>query len=599
MIMKNGMVLLAMMLLIVSCRSIEELTPNVVEETIDPGIHMTMPAALFDAQTKVSISSDEGSGLSFFWSAGDETGVYGASSGFACFSLTVGAGLANATFDGGDFSLTNGVTYYAFYPYIMSATDKTAITLDYSGQSITTDGGASMDKAYMWSSAVASGGNASFSFAHIGAFLRLKMKLTAGMVIDKVEIIPLHEAVPQQMSFNIATHETPAMSTSSPIMTITTTGLTVPAGDVATVWAVMPPKSYASDDLGIVIYSGANTYSYRVPGSAFNAGKAYRKAFTPVAMTDPGFGFTTVTETDTKDVTAAVGAGQYSGITYMGGTQYAVINDDTSTGGIVFYNFSIDNDGKVGEVIMSAPVEPTIDPALDNEGIAFMPGDPSGTLWVSAEADQTIREYGLDGKPTGKMLTIPEDLASDKIQSNKGFEALTYNDNQKLFWTTTEYGLQKDDVVRNGLLRLQSFGTDRQPAARYLYQMDGHTVTDDKIATAYTYVHGVPALAALDDGRVIVLEREVYVPGNYSEIMTGSFTKMKLYVVKPSVDDAGILRKTLMTSFSTNYTNAANYEGMCVGPDLSDGRHTLVLIPDSQNGSSGLTKEYVKVISFK
>ena len=80
-----------------------------------------------------------------------------------------------------------------------------------------------------------------------------------------------------------------------------------------------------------------------------------------------------------------------------------------------------------------------------------------------------------------------------------------------------------------------------------------------------------------------------------------SFTIMKLYVVNPSADGSGILRKTLLKSFSTRPTSAnfANYEGMCVGPTLSDGSKTLVLIPDSQNGSSGLTKEYVKVITFK
>jgi hypothetical protein len=63
----------------------------------------------------------------------------------------------------------------------------------------------------------------------------------------------------------------------------------------------------------------------------------------------------------------------------------------------------------------------------------------------------------------------------------------------------------------------------------------------------------------------------------------------------------GILRKTLLKNFSTQplSANFANYEGMCVGPTLSDGSKTLVLIPDSQNGSSGLTKEYVKVITFK
>ena len=51
--------------------------------------------------------------------------------------------------------------------------------------------------------------------------------------------------------------------------------------------------------------------------------------------------------------------------------------------------------------------------------------------------------------------------------------------------------------------------------------------------------------------------------------------------------------------FTTGALNLANFEGMCLGPVLPDGRRTLVLIADSQKGSGGLTNEYVKVILFR
>ena len=103
---------------------------------------------------------------------------------------------------------------------------------------------------------------------------------------------------------------------------------------------------------------------------------------------------------------------------------------------------------------------------------------------------------------------------------------MTYNATTDLFWTTTESELAKD-AATPGLLRLQSFGTDLKAAGRYLYQMDSPTQSS---ASASSYVFGVPALAALDDGRIIVLEREVYV-GSGSEVFN-SFTKTNLYVVK-------------------------------------------------------------------
>ena len=340
----------------------------------------------------------------------------------------------------------------------------------------------------------------------------------------------------------------------------------------------------------------------RTAGKAFAPGKAYRLEVSPVDVsTDPGYSFDTVTEAGFANVTTPVGAGEYSGIAYIGGTQYAVVHDKLNGGGIVLYDITIQDDGNVGAVSKSVP-EGTSTSAvtgMDNEGIAYVPG--SGTLFVSAEADQSIREYDLTGVPTGRSLTVPEDLGVGMISSNKGFEALTFNAATGLFWTVTESELVKDAAMP-GLLRLQSFGTDLKAAGRYLYQMDSPTKTPEEAAAASSYVFGVPALAALDDGRIIVLEREVFVAsGSVMEKAFNSFTQTNLYVVNPLSDGSGILRKSLLKSFTTQPLagNFANYEGMCVGPTLPDGSIALVLIPDSQNGSSGLTNEYVKVITVK
>jgi hypothetical protein len=117
---------------------------------------------------------------------------------------------------------------------------------------------------------------------------------------------------------------------------------------------------------------------------------------------------------------------------------------------------------------------------------------------------------------------------------------------------------------------------------------------------ATAYVFGIPALAALDDGRLLVLEREVYVPnGGLWDKLQGSFTDTHIYLVDPVHDTAGLLRKSLLCSFTTSALNLANFEGMCLGPVLPDGRRTLVLIADSQKGSGGLTNEFVKVILLR
>ena len=604
--MKKSLLFILLILITVSCRKyvLREHTQSVEAE--GQGVQMTVPDILFDDSllpyTRAVMTPDENAGLSFTWSEGDATGVYSSADGFARFGLLTGDGLSRATFDGGGFSLADGSTYYAFYPYAMSADDKTAIPLTYSGQSAAADNDIAsfLSKDYMWASSVASGGNASFTFSHIGAFLRMKISLPAGTAVDRVELMPMYGEVPQTMSFDI-TRQTASVSTSAPVMSLAAEDLTVPASGVATVWMAMPPQSFSADWFAVQVHSGTDVYSARVAGKAFNAGKAYRWDLTPVDVTsDPDCGFDNVAESGIKTVTTAVGTGQYSGITYIGGTQYAVVDDKLNGGGIVMYDITINSNGTVGNVSKTVPdgTSGSTVTKRDNEGIAYVPS--TNTLFVSSEAEQSIKEYDLNGNLTGRAMTVPADLAKARIKSNKGFEALTYNAETGLFWTITESELKKDAAMP-GLLRLQGFGMDLKAAGRYLYQMDAPVKTASEASAASSYVFGAPALAALDDGRIIVLEREVYVPkGSTFEKFLNSFTKISIYVVDPAADGSGILRKSLLKSFTTlPLSSFANYEGMCIGPTLPDGRRTLVLVPDSQGGSSGLTEEYVKVITFK
>ncbi len=319
---------------------------------------------------------------------------------------------------------------------------------------------------------------------------------------------------------------------------------------------------------------------------------------------DKGLGFRTVIEADVRKVTSKLGSGDYSGITYLGGTRYAVVDDKRSGGGIVLVDMDVSFKGKVGKVSVSFP-EGTVSSDIsnrDNEGVAYRAdGAGDGTLFVSAEADQSVREYGLDGVPTGRMMTVPDDMARGRIRSNRGFEALTYCARTGLFWTTTEDVLLAD-ADTPGLLRLQSFGTDLAPADRYLYMMDAPVMSADEAAQAESYVFGVPALAALDDGRLIVLEREVFVPkGSAVNKLLKSFSRMNLYVVKPGDDASGVLSKTPMCSFTTKPTSGrfADYEGMCLGPLVPDGGRTLILISDSQHGAGGVVRDFIKVIVFR
>lgn len=621
--------LLPLMMMAISCQdAIEIVDPNGSDKGITvSGVLMKVPAIMFDEQTKVAMGVNETTGLSFTWEDGDQTGVYSTAGGFSLFELSAGAGLANAVFDGGGFTLAEGNTYYAMYPYDGAATDKTKIPLNYAGQSVDGDNDmdSPMDRDYMWSSAVATTGHADFTFKHIGAFLRLQISLPEGTAIDQVDLVPMYEEIPQTMDFDISADDpAPTAKTSSPVMSVTATNLTVPSGDVATVWVAMPPQSLTADHIAVLVHSGADVYAARLAGSAFNPGKAYRKTCAPLNIAgDPGYAYTADPKAQVE--MSSVPAGQYSGIFYMGdngnGTyHFAVVDDKKKEGGIVFFDIPINASGVVDGANIACNV-PQISKegadSKDNEDVVY----DGSALWVAAEGDQSIRKYNAEsGASESVAFTIPADMGSSFITGNAGFEALTYDPTSQKFWTTTELPLQKDDFFPR-LHRLQRFDADHNPDSRFLYQMDAPTVASGDIATATSYVFGIPAMTALPDGRLIVLEREVYVPkfANMADITTvknNSFARVKLYVVDPA-DNSGILRKKLLTDAietgiqelavypSIAYSaNLANYEGMCLGPVIN-GQKTLLLIADSQGGmkdqnpmSLTLTKEWIKVILF-
>ena len=285
-----------------------------------------------------------------------------------------------------------------------------------------------------------------------------------------------------------------------------------------------------------------------------------------------------------------VPAGQYSGITHVGEDVYAVVHDKASGGGLHFFTIHFLEDGSIGAVT-AFESDAGGKTGHDNEDVVYVP--ETKTLFVAAESDQSIREYKLDGRATGRKLSIPAELR--KTQPNLGFEALAYSEG--LFWTTTEAPLPAEKRPR--MHRLQSFRLkDLKAGKHYWYQAEEPTVTEAETRSAQAYVSGISAMTVLPSGRLVVLEREVYVPGGSIWDMMQAFTLTRLYLVDPLRDKAQVLEKTLLTSFYTSFLNLANFEGMCLGPVLPDGRQTLLLLADSQDGRGGLVGEYIRVLAL-
>lgn len=291
-----------------------------------------------------------------------------------------------------------------------------------------------------------------------------------------------------------------------------------------------------------------------------------------------------------------VPAGNYSGITWLGGDRYAVANDKSPTAG--FHVMTILTDTKTGDIkdVKNEGFMTMSDkPNRDEEGICYVA--PTNTVFVSSESDGQIIEYTLVGHQTGRKLNIPSEFTTTR--SNCGFEALTYNASTHRFWTTTENTLKQDGAKPNikkkiaNLLRLQSFGEDLQPKEQYWYLSDSSAVESLEGKS----ILGVSGLTALDNGQIIVLEREIRETPKY----IGSFVHVKLYLVNPSLQNPGdLLQKKLITEFRTHINlknqNFANYEGICMGPKTEDGRQILLMVADSQNQYKGWLRDWFKTI---
>lgn len=317
-----------------------------------------------------------------------------------------------------------------------------------------------------------------------------------------------------------------------------------------------------------------------------------------------------------------IGTGNYSGIASLGNNRYAVVSDKEITDG--FFTFLIDQNATTG-AIESVYLEsfkgnssPKVSAATgisvrDCEGIAYF--SPAGTVFIAGEGDQKILEYNMDGQPTGRELIVPKIFGLGNIVPNYGFESLAYCPATHRFWTTTESTLLKDGNAagpmhpgEQNLLRLQSFRDDLLPIAQYAYRMDRGKADDfGKI-----YVYGVSEIATLPDGRLLVMECEADISNGY----LSSQCTCKIFMVNPQeswmidsstnlqkLDPNKFMTKRLIATFTTHMTpfkqNFANYEGMCLGRQLNDGRQTLLLISDSQGGyGKGPVhlKDYIRVL---
>lgn len=272
-----------------------------------------------------------------------------------------------------------------------------------------------------------------------------------------------------------------------------------------------------------------------------------------------------------------------SGISRIGGNRYYCVND---RGGMLHELEIVLNDD--GEIALCQTVRSVrLEGRVDLEDCAVDPLD--GRVWVSDEHDHSVRQFDpKTGRETGRV-DLPDVFAKNMVP-NRSFEALALSPDGLRLYVANEDTLRCDGPVANGrhggCVRIQEFartgrGAAWTPARQFRYnteKIEGEPFLGLEMS-------GVAALCVADERTLLVLEREM----SRKHPLVPSFLA-RLYAVSLDQPD-GTVRKRLVWEENTSF---ANYEGICLGPVLKDGRRALVLVSDG----GGKTDESLLVLSL-
>lgn len=362
--------------------------------------------------------------------------------------------------------------------------------------------------------------------------------------------------------------------------------------------------------------------------------------------------WTVVREFSQKSYPRFVPAGNYSGITHLHDDIYAVVSDKSDSA--LFFKFRIQVDELTGELrhVENLGYDVMVDGSscdrkswagkswagkdrgFDHEAIAKV---SDSTLMVASEGFSSIREFLINpsvqnAEWNSRLRKI--ECPSAAFAPNYAFESLAFDSVHHYLWTIPESTLRKDGVPatpQNGeanklrLMRIDighlkgidALGQnsddpdsvnvgDKHFMEAYAYRMDKPTTSKK----AETYVMGVSELCVLPDGRLLVLEREAFIP----KMKLGAFCKCKLYlvnplqenpypIVQPFCEATPYINKHLLLEWKTGLSvfdrSFANYEGMCLGPKLKNGDQVVILLSDSQDQYAGVLKDWFKTVVIR
>lgn len=291
-----------------------------------------------------------------------------------------------------------------------------------------------------------------------------------------------------------------------------------------------------------------------------------------------------------------------SGITYAGDdTYWGVLEWEAK---LLRLRIATGDNGSIESVKIDRELQ--MRKGSDFEGIAFTPSRPN-TVMVSTEAPEVVEVSLKDGSRLD-ALRLPAPF--QQIVRHQGLESLAYSADGQALWIANERALKIDgnpqqpvtpflSATRVRLARYDRRGDTFEPAAQYEYQTGGVHGAAGQI--------GLCDLAALPDGRLLSLERSAAqgLSGKRSirsriyliDAADATDVSQPPYIAGLVNQSPGKVSKTLLYDGFVCDADGENFEGLCVGPELSPGRFAVLGVVDNTDGGVGVSAP--AVVSFE
>ncbi len=306
--------------------------------------------------------------------------------------------------------------------------------------------------------------------------------------------------------------------------------------------------------------------------------------------------------------------GGLSSITYdeRRGVFYAISDDQVNAR---FYTLRIGVDGGAPAVqilavttLLDASGQPFAPLSLDPEGLTLTKDD---TLVITSEGfanrliDPWVREFALDGRQLRELplpsAFLPNAAGTRGVRQNLGFESAGVPPNGRFLFTGTEAALVQDGppatIGAGSPARILRYNLQQQRLDRqYVYWTD--PIAEPPVPANQFAVNGLVELLPLNNQFLLAMER------SFSVGAPGTGNTIKLYdVALPGADDVNgfdslalllgsiePVEKTLLLDLDVLGIPLDNVEGMTFGPDLPDGRRSLILVSDNNFSPAAFTQ---------